>query len=108
MRCLLFWRSHLPEYRREHSSLPRIFDFVAAQPLGPFASAEPKRSDDVPRAVVSFVELDLAKPAGADTVYRRIRVAAESVCKLHQSRDSATEANTSGEGGRVARLEQQS
>jgi UrcA family protein len=40
------------------------------------ASAEPK----VKTQAVSYADLDLSKPAGAQTLYKRIKAAARSVC----------------------------
>jgi UrcA family protein len=40
------------------------------------ASAEPR----VKTQAVSFADLDLSKPAGAQTLYKRIKAAARSVC----------------------------
>jgi UrcA family protein len=37
-------------------------------------------ADAAPRVTVRFGDLDLSKPQGAETLYRRIRFAAEQVC----------------------------
>jgi UrcA family protein len=44
---------------------------------------------DVPRVTVRFGDLDLSKPQGAETLYRRIRAAAEQVCAPLDDRDLA-------------------
>jgi UrcA family protein len=43
----------------------------------PFAAID---DSDVPRVTVRFGDLDLSKPQGAETLYRRIRSAARQVC----------------------------
>ena len=45
-----------------------------------FAAAPP---DDVRRQVVTFADLDLTRPAGAQELYRRIKSAARSVCETY-------------------------
>jgi UrcA family protein len=35
---------------------------------------------DVPSVIVSYADLDLSNPAGADTLYERIKAAARKVC----------------------------
>jgi len=47
--------------------------------ISPGALAEPP-SDDLPREVVKFADLDLSRPAAAQELYRRIRNAARRVC----------------------------
>ena len=37
-------------------------------------------TDDPPTVTVSFADLDLSKPAGAETLYQRIQAAARTVC----------------------------
>lgn len=51
------------------------------------ASADPARTDDVPRIVVSFAGLDLTSQKGADVLYSRIRSAAKIVCRVNESRE---------------------
>jgi len=48
-----------------------------------FAAALP---DDVRRQVVSYADLDLARPAGAQELYHRIRRAARDVCETSYDR----------------------
>lgn len=42
--------------------------------------------DDVKTATVSYADLDLSKPAGAATLYRRLKAAARMVCSPYDSR----------------------
>ena len=37
-------------------------------------------TDDPPTVTVSFADLDLSKPTGAETLYQRIQAAARTVC----------------------------
>jgi UrcA family protein len=60
--------------------------------LSPHAAAEPKPLFlDAPSIKVSFADLDLSKPAGADTLYKRIKRASRMVC-----RDSASPSDPKG------------
>jgi UrcA family protein len=52
-----------------------LFGFALYAPAA-FAGLE----DDPPSIKVSYAELDLSKPAGAQTLYRRIKKAAQAVC----------------------------
>jgi UrcA family protein len=52
----------------------------------PFAAVD---NSDVPRVTARFGDLDLSKPRGAETLYRRIRAAAEQVCAPLDDRDLA-------------------
>ena len=53
------------------------------------ASAVAGETDDAPSVTVSYADLDLSKPAGAETLYRRIQAAARSVCGPRHSRSLA-------------------
>lgn len=44
-------------------------------------------TDEAPSVQVSYADLDLSKPAGAETLYRRIEGAARSVCGPRHSRN---------------------
>jgi UrcA family protein len=44
-------------------------------------------ADDIPTVTVSYADLDLSKPAGAQTLYRRIEDAARTVCGPLASRE---------------------
>lgn len=50
------------------------------------ASAVADETDEAPSVTVSYADLDLSKPAGAETLYRRIQAAARSVCGPRHSR----------------------
>jgi len=52
----------------------------------PFAAVD---DNDVPRVTVRFGNLDLSKSQGVETLYRRIRAAAEQVCAPLDERDLA-------------------
>lgn len=39
-------------------------------------------ADGLPTRIVSYADLDVTKPAGAKTLYRRITVAAQQVCTI--------------------------
>jgi len=45
------------------------------------------QAEDVPSKTVKFQDLDITKPAGAKTLYERIRAAARDVCDLSTSGD---------------------
>ena len=51
--------------------------------LGPQLSFA--RPPDPPRITVRFADLDLSRPEGAQTLYNRLRSAAEQVCEQVQS-----------------------
>jgi UrcA family protein len=44
-------------------------------------------TDELPRQVVSYADLDLSRPAGAATLYARIRSAAHAVCEPQMTTD---------------------
>jgi UrcA family protein len=44
-------------------------------------------ADEVPTMIVSFADLDLSKPAGAQALYQRIKHAARMVCAPLESRE---------------------
>jgi UrcA family protein len=50
---------------------------------------------DVPRVTVRFGDLDLSKPQGAEALYRRIRAAAEQVCRRLDGMDLGSKARAS-------------
>lgn len=60
---------------------------VSVQLLASFANADSRRPDEARRVAVSYADLDLSKPAGADALYKRIRLASERVCRVYESRD---------------------
>ena len=65
--------SKVPPIRRLAAVVTLAAAFMAGQ-----ASAEP--TDEPPTLTVNFADLDLSKPAGAETLYQRIRAAARTVC----------------------------
>lgn len=50
------------------------------------AYAVADETDGAPSVTVSYADLDLSKPAGAEMLYRRIQAAARSVCGPRHSR----------------------
>ena len=65
-----------PHMKRIATALIGALTIVA---ISPGAPARPP-SDDLPREVVKFADLDLTRPAAAQELYRRIRNAARKVC----------------------------
>src|SRR5215831_14003577 len=61
------------------TSLFGALTLCAVAPAG-FAAAPP---DDVRRQVVSYADLDLTRPAGAQELYHRIQHAARDVCETY-------------------------
>lgn len=55
---------------------------AAALPVSAFADG----SDAAPTSMVKFGDLDLSRPEGAATLYRRIQGAAEQVCRQYEGR----------------------
>ena len=51
-----------------------------------------RATENVPSRRVRFDDLNIADPAEAKVLYRRIRVAAQEVCASHHSGDSANRA----------------
>jgi UrcA family protein len=50
-------------------------------------AATPARADDVPTHVVSYADLDLSRPAGAERLLVRLQTAAATVCGHASSQD---------------------
>ena len=50
-------------------------------------------ADGLPVRTVSYADLDLSKPSGAKTLYRRISVAAQQVCTIPGFKDLGESAN---------------
>ncbi|MGQ0836408.1 MAG: UrcA family protein [Gammaproteobacteria bacterium] len=44
-------------------------------------------SDEPPSVTIRYSHLDLAKPAGAESLYRRIQAAARTVCGVNKSKE---------------------
>jgi UrcA family protein len=42
---------------------------------------------EVPSVTIRYTDLDLSKPAGAETLYRRIQAAARTVCGVYKAKD---------------------
>jgi UrcA family protein len=61
---------------------------VFALTLG-FQSADAAPPEDVPSIVVHFTDLDVSRAEGATALYRRLKVAAETVCAPLEDRDVA-------------------
>jgi len=61
------------------TSLIGALTLYAVAPAG-FAAAPP---DDVRRQVVTYADLDLTRPAGAQELYHRIQYAAHDVCDTY-------------------------
>jgi UrcA family protein len=56
----------------------------------PAAEAE---SIDAPQVKVTFADLDVSRPQGAEVLYRRIKAAAETVCSPYWATGFAARAN---------------
>lgn len=71
------------------------------------ASAAEVARGSTPSKTVSFADLDMSKPAGAETLYNRIRSAARFVCRglanldAGKCRADAVEAAVEGVGSRL-------
>jgi len=59
-----------------------VFSLVIAAPLCAQAAG-----DEPPSRTVSYTELDLAKPAADEKLYRRIKAAAQEVCRGLEGRE---------------------
>ena len=54
--------------------------------------AEQGTTDTLPAITVEYVALDLATPAGAEALYKRIKAAAAKVCERYENRELAKRA----------------
>lgn len=54
--------------------------------FGPLAAAAPDATD-APSITVSYADLDVARDAGARSLYARLRQAARHVCSAHDGRE---------------------
>jgi UrcA family protein len=59
-----------------------LIGVLALHAISPAAIAAPP-ADDLRRQVVRFADLDLARPAAAQELYRRIQNAARTVCAAY-------------------------
>lgn len=67
-------------FKAIHSSspwLPTLTAIVCVMTAGPVIAAP---ADEVPSVTVSYADLDLSTPFGAQTLYQRIKRAASKVC----------------------------
>src|SRR6185312_14564404 len=62
-----------------------LYCAFGAGALGALTSSA--QAEDVPSKTVKFQDLDISKPAGAKTLYGRIRAAARDVCDASTSGD---------------------
>jgi len=61
---------------------------TAALSFSILAAARASNADDPPSVTVRFADLDLSRPAGAATLYNRLKGAARVVCRELDPRDS--------------------
>jgi UrcA family protein len=72
-----------------HNTNKSLFRVALAAAAVTAALTGAVRADEVPQIHVKYADLNINSSAGAQVLYRRIRVAADRVCEISGSRDLA-------------------
>jgi UrcA family protein len=73
-----------------------ILSACAATSLCTLHTTVQAAADGLPTKTVSYADLDISKPAGAKTLYRRIQAAARQVCAVEYGKDLDVVARSRG------------